>query len=108
MLHRYCDLYPDVAVHLREGSNRELLEALQDGELSCAILSEPRSYKGDWIPLMEDRLLVWLPADSKLAEKEAVYPPRTSTASTSSARPFMQKLTWKPSLRNMTSIRPSA
>ena len=101
VLHRYCDLYPDVAVHLREGSNRELLEALQDGELSCAILSEPRSYKGDWIPLMEDRLLVWLPADSKLAEKEA-------TASTSSARPFMQKLTWKPSLRNMTSIRPSA
>ena len=58
VLHRYCDLYPDVAVHLREGSNRELLEALQDGELSCAILSEPRSYKGDWIPLMEDRLLV--------------------------------------------------
>jgi len=74
VLHRYCDLYPDVAVHLREGSNRELLEALQDGELSCAILSEPRSYKGDWIPLMEDRLLVWLPSDSKLAEKEAVHP----------------------------------
>lgn len=74
ILHEYVGKYPGVSVHLEEGSNQLLVDGLRGGTLSCAFLRKPSHYEGDWIPLKEDRLLLWIPSGWKLAAEKAVRP----------------------------------
>lgn len=74
ILSLYSRRYPHVRIHLKEWGNRECLEGLASGALSCAFLNRPTHFKGDWIPLKEDRLMVWIPKNHPLAEKEAIDP----------------------------------
>lgn len=74
ILAEYSRRYPNVTIHLKEESNQEILTDLTSHRLSCAFTSQPENYNGDWISLMEDRLLLQIPENHPLAKKEAIHP----------------------------------
>lgn len=71
-LKRFAALRPGVELRLTEGLSARLMERLGAGALDVAIISDypaglPGSGPGRVVPLGEDRLLVALPADHRLA-----------------------------------------
>lgn len=66
--------YPHIRVHVQEAGNRTLLQGLQNRKLSCCLFNKNHLYQGDWIPLYQDRLVAWVPADHPLAQKKAIRP----------------------------------
>lgn len=74
ILSLYQKRYPLVQVHLKECGNRECLEGVAEGILSCAFLSRREEAPVQWLPLRKDRLMAWIPSSHPLAEKEALAP----------------------------------
>ena len=56
ILSLYQKRYPLVQVHLKECGNRECLEGVAEGTLSCAFLSRREEAPVQWLPLRKDRL----------------------------------------------------
>lgn len=72
VLRRFGHAYPKVRVRLREGSNQELGRWLGEKSVDCCFAPRPDPALGcDWIPLVEDEQVAWLPADHPLAGAEA-------------------------------------
>lgn len=72
VLRGFGEAYPKVGVRLREGSNQELDHWLAERSVDCCFAPEPAADLGcDWIPLVEDELVAWLPKDHPLAGAEA-------------------------------------
>lgn len=74
ILSLYHRRYPKVVVHLKECGNRECLDGVAEGTLSCAFLGRRKDPRVRWIPLREDRLMAWIPASHPLASKDAIEP----------------------------------
>lgn len=74
ILSLYHRKYPLVQIHLKECGNRECLEGMAEGTLSCAFMSRRPHLHLHWIPLKEDRLLAWIPQSHPLAAREAILP----------------------------------
>lgn len=64
--------YPKIHVALEECANREMYRGLEERRFDCCITT-PRPFHGDWLPLRQDEMMVWLPAHHPLA-KERAYP----------------------------------
>lgn len=66
--------YPHIRIHVLEAGNKTLLQDLRDRKLSCCLFNRNPEYQGDWIPLYQDRLVAWLPANHPLAQKKTIRP----------------------------------
>lgn len=70
VLRVYRQKYPQVKIHLREGTNLDLSAWLNEGSIDCSLSARPT--KGtvyDWIPLARDELFVWLPPTHAAASR---------------------------------------
>ncbi|MGN0254752.1 MAG: LysR family transcriptional regulator [Eubacterium sp.] len=82
ILRTFLKDYPGIHVILKEGTNAELSQMLDDRSVDLCYAAKPASGTiCDWIPVMDDELTVWLPEkhpDAGLAkfpvEKLADYP----------------------------------
>ncbi|WP_370851334.1 LysR family transcriptional regulator [Megasphaera sp.] len=72
IIHSFQQDYPAVHVHIEECANKEMYKGLEEGRFDCCITTW-RPFSGDWIPLCDDEMVMWLPADHPLAKAEA-YP----------------------------------
>lgn len=70
ILKRFESSYPHVRIDAREGGNSQLVEWVEQRAVDCALIAR-RAFSGDWIPLREDRLMAWLPADHPRAKSKA-------------------------------------
>lgn len=62
VLRVYRQKYPQVEIHLREGTNLDLSAWLNEGSIDCSLSARPtKGIVHDWIPLARDELFVWLP-----------------------------------------------
>lgn len=72
LLKRFGTDYPRVRIILREGTNAELAEALENRTIDFSLAAPtPESLECDHIPIPEDELVVWLPPSHPLAGKTA-------------------------------------
>lgn len=72
LLKRFGTDYPRVRIILREGTNAELAEALENRTIDFSLAAPtPESLECDHIPILEDELVVWLPPSHSLAGKTA-------------------------------------
>ena len=72
LLKRFGTDYPRVRIILREGTNAELAEALENRTIDFSLAAPtPESLECDHIPILEDELVVWLPPSHPLAGKTA-------------------------------------
>ena len=72
LLKRFGPDYPRVRIILREGTNAELAEALENRTIDFSLAAPtPESLECDHIPILEDELVVWLPPSHPLAGKTA-------------------------------------
>ena len=54
--------YPNITIYLKEGTNVELTKWLQEGVIDLSFSAKPSmSADFDWIPVLNDELMVWLP-----------------------------------------------
>lgn len=60
--------YPGVSFSIKEGTSTELTRMMEEGEADLCVISR-RGQKKNWIPLLEDELIVWLPAGHALADR---------------------------------------
>ncbi len=63
--------YPNIRINIVEATNMELAERLKKRTLDCCFMSWSKDLKCDWLPLRNDRMVAWLPADHPLAEGES-------------------------------------
>ena len=82
ILQRFLSDHPGVQIILKEGTNEELSRLLKDRSVDLCFAAQPSDKTAcDWIPVLEDELLVWLPEnhpDARMSrfpvEKLADYP----------------------------------
>lgn len=74
ILQKFQKEYPKVRITLREGGNRELSNWLAENSIDCCFSAKPSdTVNCDWLPLWQDELVAWLPADHPQAN-DAVFP----------------------------------
>lgn len=72
LLKRFGTDYPRVRIILREGTNAELAEALENHTIDFSLAAPTaESLECDHMPILEDELVVWLPPSHPLAGKTA-------------------------------------
>ena len=71
LLKTFSSTYPAIRLSVTEGTDSELIEALQAGKLDCAFLSQ-HSYDGDFFPLFDTEFVVWLPTDHPLTARSSI------------------------------------
>lgn len=62
--------HPGVRVRTMEAGNEQLVSWVEQRSIDCAIFAK-RPFRGDWIELREDPLVVWLPANHPRAHDTA-------------------------------------
>lgn len=72
IIQAFQQAYPAVHVHIEECANKVMYDGLEEGRFDCCITTW-RPFSGDWIPLCEDEMVMWLPENHPLARAE-VYP----------------------------------
>ena len=60
-------LYPNITIHMIEGTSTELLQAMQEQRADMCIISR-RPGAGEWIPLTRDPMLACLPENHPMAD----------------------------------------
>ena len=63
--------HPAIQVQLRSGYSTELLEQLNTHQLDLCIISQ-REGLHDWLPILQDEMMAWLPASHPLAALPAL------------------------------------
>ena len=80
ILSEYEKLYPGVRVRLLEGGNREMAKWIAERSVDLCFCAEPAKLEGfDWIPVMRDRIIAWLPGNHPFARALAYPLSRLST-----------------------------
>ena len=64
--------YPDVVFRIEELGHEEMLHGLTDGSLDMTLMSDPGKSNIDFIPILEDPMLLVMPAGHRLAHLETV------------------------------------
>ncbi len=74
IIKKFSEDYPGIRIRLKEGGNQDLARWLSNRSIDCCFAIEPSAnIVYDWIPIREDELMAWLPADHPLAGA-ASYP----------------------------------
>ncbi len=68
----YQSAYPEVEFNIVESGQGEMLRGLLSGELDMALMSEPENNEVDFIPVLEDPMVVVFPHDHPLADCDYV------------------------------------
>ena len=63
----YQTEYPHVEFNIIESGQEEMLQGLQNGDLDLALMSAPENNEVDFIPVLEDPMVVVFPPDHDLA-----------------------------------------
>lgn len=63
ILKGFQTLYPGISISLHEGSNLTMARSLGERSVDCCFCAKLPSGAYDWIPLYEDELVAWVPAD---------------------------------------------
>ncbi len=71
ILQKFCKCYPGITVSMREGGNSDMAKWLNEKSVDCCFGAKPSAENYDWIPLLQDELVAWLPADHPFAKKAA-------------------------------------
>ena len=74
ILRAFQSSHPGVRMRTMEAGNEQLVSWVEQHTIDCAIFAK-RPFRGDWIPLRQDPLVVWLPADHPRAH-DAAFPLR--------------------------------
>lgn len=64
--------YPEVEFNIIESGQEEMLRGLQTGDLDLALMSAPENHEVEFIPVLEDPMVVVFPPDHELAEYDYV------------------------------------
>ncbi|MBP3895481.1 MAG: LysR family transcriptional regulator [Mogibacterium sp.] len=64
--------YPDVVFRIEELGHEEMLHGLSDGSLDMTLMSDPGKSNIDFIPILEDPMLLVMPSGHRLAHFETV------------------------------------
>lgn len=75
ILRAFQSSHPGVRMRTMEAGNEQLVSWVEQHTIDCAIFAK-RPFRGDWIPLRQDPLVVWLPADHPRARRR-IPPTRT-------------------------------
>lgn len=68
ILSKFQKMYPSVKIRLKEGGNDDLARWLTNRSIDfCFAVRPSPDVECDWIPVMDDELTVWLPAEHPLA-----------------------------------------
>lgn len=68
ILKRFQEDYPDVKIILKEGTNAELSQMIDERSIDLSFSAKPaESTVCDWIPIMDDELTVWLSEEHPMA-----------------------------------------
>ena len=59
--------FPGVSIRMQEGGNREMAKWLNENAVDCCFCAKPHSVDCDWLPVYEDELVAWLPANHAFA-----------------------------------------
>lgn len=71
LLKQFLGKYPGVKVRVREGGNREMARWLAEKSADLCFCAEQEKSVCDWIPLFNDEMVAWLPADHPLRNAPA-------------------------------------
>lgn len=70
----FREKYPNIKIRMKEGGNHDFSRWLANKSVDCCIAIKPATnVECDWLPVFEDDLMVWLPADHPMANEE-FYP----------------------------------
>lgn len=72
VLEYYQNNYPEVVFHIEEFGRDELIQGLIDGTLDIALMSKPESSAIEFIPIIEDPLMVVFPEGHELCKYDSV------------------------------------
>lgn len=70
--------YPDVEFNIIESGQEEMLRGLMNGTMDIALMSRPENNEIDFIPVLEDPMVVVFPADHELSRFDSVPVSRLS------------------------------
>lgn len=68
----YQNAYPEVEFNIVESGQEEMLRGLLTGNLDLALMSEPENSEVDFIPVLEDPMVVVFPPDHELESYDYV------------------------------------
>ena len=64
----FSEKYPHIYLKLREGSNADMAQWLQEKSIDCCFAPRPQcDISFDWIPVWSDEMVAWLPANHRHA-----------------------------------------
>lgn len=64
----FSEKYPHIYLKLREGSNADMAQWLQERSVDCCFAPKPQcAMDFDWIPIWRDEMVAWLPANHRHA-----------------------------------------
>ncbi len=67
----FRELYPGVSISLHEGGNMTMERFINEKSVDCCFCSRLTGAVYDWIPLYEDEVVAWLPANHPMAGKKS-------------------------------------
>jgi len=74
VLARFCTDHPDVRVRVREGGNQEMARWLAERSVDLCFAATPtEGVVCDWVPVLSDELVAWLPVSHPRAH-DAAFP----------------------------------
>ncbi|MGC2874085.1 LysR family transcriptional regulator [Ihubacter sp. mB4P-1] len=71
LIKKFICKYPGIQIHIEEDGMTKILSMLKENRLDCCFSIVPDDSDVDFIPLFEDRVVVWLPKHHLFAKSEA-------------------------------------
>ena len=60
IIKRFNFCYPGIHINVLEGGNTDFVSWLRKRRIDCCFITN-RKYEGDWVKLMDDKFMAWLP-----------------------------------------------
>lgn len=71
LIEQFNTLYPGIQIDWVEDGLRNLFLMLKENRLDCCFVGEPLAPEIDFLPLMGDKIVAWLPPNHPLAQETA-------------------------------------
>ena len=68
LIEQFSNVYPGIQIDLVEDGLQNLMAMLKGNCLDCCIIGDPQDNEVDFLPLMEDQIVAWLPLTHPLAK----------------------------------------
>lgn len=71
LLKGFQSLYPGIKISLREGGNLDMNKWLSEKSIDLCFSAKPKSNEYDWVEILKDEMVVWLPKNHSAAKKSS-------------------------------------